>query len=344
MRRYLSGKTFELTCDTLELSIDSIFEKCDIELGKSTLNDFQFSAEEVGRVFAAIIEEYPGDDIHIKASKNHVGNIYGTGELAFLVSRNLGEALHRMAKMKSWIKPLHYLISNTGDSLKVEVSCPEPSFPMNPLLEIACFIYTIEACRFHSGQQINARHIQITEAVPHQDLIALELGCKINIGKSNALVLDASIATIPLPQTHSFMEKIIDSEIEKRERPYTASTPEIESVSMLAKEQIKAGLIDNCSAGSVAQSLSLSKRTFERRLSQEGTSFRQILDLTRAELALEFLAQPEYTLCEVSYLLGFKEPNSFLRAFKRWHGQTPSEYMRLLQRKYSVATESQLIL
>jgi AraC-like DNA-binding protein len=76
----------------------------------------------------------------------------------------------------------------------------------------------------------------------------------------------------------------------------------------------------------VAQALHLSQRTLQRRLQDEGTSFQQLLDDTRRELAEQYLAQPKLTLLEVAYLLGFADPSNFFRAFRRWFAITPSEY------------------
>ena len=76
----------------------------------------------------------------------------------------------------------------------------------------------------------------------------------------------------------------------------------------------------------VAQALLLSERTLQRRLQEEGTSYQQLLDDTRRELAGQYLAQPNLTLLEVAYLLGFADPSNFFRAFRRWFDTTPGEY------------------
>jgi AraC-like DNA-binding protein len=76
----------------------------------------------------------------------------------------------------------------------------------------------------------------------------------------------------------------------------------------------------------VAQALLLSERTLQRRLQEEGTSYQQLLDDTRRELAEQYLAQPNLTLLEVAYLLGFADPSNFFRAFRRWFDATPGEY------------------
>ncbi|MFJ2487474.1 AraC family transcriptional regulator [Pseudomonas sp. NPDC087639] len=82
----------------------------------------------------------------------------------------------------------------------------------------------------------------------------------------------------------------------------------------------------------VAQTLHLSQRTLQRRLQEEGTSFQQLLDDTRRELAEQYLAQPSMTLLEIAYLLGFADPSNFFRAFRRWFDTTPGDYRaRLLQ-------------
>jgi AraC-like DNA-binding protein len=74
----------------------------------------------------------------------------------------------------------------------------------------------------------------------------------------------------------------------------------------------------------------MSLRTLQRRLQDEGTRFRVLLDQTRAELAENRLGDPMVGLSEVSYLCGFSEQASFSRAFKRWTGESPSTYRQKL--------------
>jgi AraC-like DNA-binding protein len=76
----------------------------------------------------------------------------------------------------------------------------------------------------------------------------------------------------------------------------------------------------------VAQTMHLSQRTLQRRLQEEGTTFQTLLDDTRRELAEQYLAQPQMTLLEIAYLLGFADPSNFFRAFRRWFDETPGEY------------------
>jgi len=63
--------------------------------------------------------------------------------------------------------------------------------------------------------------------------------------------------------------------------------------------------------------------------------FRQILNEERRELAKFYLPQPALELNEVAYLLGYEDPNSFIRAFREWEGKTPGEWKSAWQRRIS---------
>jgi methylphosphotriester-DNA--protein-cysteine methyltransferase len=61
-------------------------------------------------------------------------------------------------------------------------------------------------------------------------------------------------------------------------------------------------------------------------LKEEGTTYIQLLNDTRKELASRYISNSRLSISEISYLLGFAEPTNFTRAFRRWTGKSPSEY------------------
>lgn len=75
-----------------------------------------------------------------------------------------------------------------------------------------------------------------------------------------------------------------------------------------------------------AAALHLSERTLQRRLQCEGTTFQQLLDDTRRELARQYLRRPRHSLRRVAELLGFDDPSNLHRACRRWFGETPGHY------------------
>ena len=89
----------------------------------------------------------------------------------------------------------------------------------------------------------------------------------------------------------------------------------------------------------VARSLHLPSWTLRRKLAEEGTQFRTILNDTRRDLATAYIRDTELAFGEIAYLLGFASAEAFQRAFKRWLGQTPGDYRRT-QRRASGAAQS----
>jgi AraC-like DNA-binding protein len=73
----------------------------------------------------------------------------------------------------------------------------------------------------------------------------------------------------------------------------------------------------------VARELAMSPRSVQRALTEEGTSFQQLLDEARQALALRHLRDPNVTVAHVAWLVGFSEPAAFHRAFRRWTGRAP---------------------
>lgn len=76
----------------------------------------------------------------------------------------------------------------------------------------------------------------------------------------------------------------------------------------------------------VASALAMSERSIQRSLSEEQTSYRQLVDEVRKSLALDHLARPGTSATDVAFLLGFSEPSAFTRAFRRWTGSAPTEF------------------
>ncbi len=79
-------------------------------------------------------------------------------------------------------------------------------------------------------------------------------------------------------------------------------------------------------AASVARKLHVSVRTLGRRLEEEGTSFKVLLNDVRRELALNMLVRGEMPIADVARQLDFADVSTFHRAFRRWTGQTPATY------------------
>lgn len=108
-----------------------------------------------------------------------------------------------------------------------------------------------------------------------------------------------------------------------------ASLPKPESVTERVKALVEKQLATgDFSLEGTARTLHMSPRTLGRRLADEGTTFKEIVDDIRKSVALHYVAARDIGLSEVALLAGFTETPSFYRAFRRWTGTTPSQYRR----------------
>ncbi len=89
-------------------------------------------------------------------------------------------------------------------------------------------------------------------------------------------------------------------------------------------------LLDGRSSGDdIAQALSMHRRTLNRRLRDEGTTFQSILDDVRFEVARQLISASRIALDDVAASLGYAGVSPFMRSFRRWSGMTPGEWREL---------------
>jgi AraC-like DNA-binding protein len=91
---------------------------------------------------------------------------------------------------------------------------------------------------------------------------------------------------------------------------------------------VAASLPAGTDVGDVARAMHMSARTLQRRLEQEHTSFSDLLDRARLDVARRLLADPAVALTDVAFRLGFADLATFSRAFKRWTGMPPGQWRR----------------
>ena len=150
------------------------------------------------------------------------------------------------------------------------------------------------------------------------------LGCPVEFrGESIAIAFDAQVAARPVlsgnPELAAEADRIAVRYLEGMVPDSTAAR-----VRALLLQAMPSGDVDQ---EAVARALHQSPSTLQRRLREEGTSYQRLLDATRRELAVDYLRQGSHSLADITFLLGFSDQSNFTRAFRRWTGRTPREYL-----------------
>ena len=142
----------------------------------------------------------------------------------------------------------------------------------------------------------------------------------------HALGFSPALLDSPMPQadpvTALAMEAQCAAILEKRRRR--------RGVAAQVRARILASLDDPPGMESIAQSLHIDERTLRRKLTSEGTSYRELADEVRSSIADELLVEAQLTVEEVASRLGYHDAAAFSRAFKRWTGRRPGGGRRAL--------------
>ena len=183
--------------------------------------------------------------------------------------------------------------------------------------------FLLRLCRHTTGRQLVPESVSMMHV---RSTIASEIsnffGVRVEFGSDfDEIVLPAGAGDLPLVNADPYLNKIIVKDCEA----YLAERRTNVGPFRIRVENAIAPLLPHASAQAsvVAQALGMSERTLERRLAQEGTSFMEILQQLKSEMAVRYVEDPALPISRVAWLLGFEEVSSFSHAFKRWTGKSP---------------------
>jgi AraC-like DNA-binding protein len=188
----------------------------------------------------------------------------------------------------------------------------------------ATFSSSVRLVRTLSGLPISPNEVTFTYPEPESRAEYERIfNCPVHFGhKNNSMALDMRMASLPVRMANpSLLEHF-----EKYARDFLAQMERKDATTQAVTKIILAWLDDeSLSIEKVAREMSISVRTLQKRLESEGVIFSDLLRDIRQRLAKKYLSE-NYSVEQITYLLGFSEPSVFRKSFKKWMGVTPREY------------------
>ena len=258
------------------------------------------------------------------------------GVLGYLIMScaTLADALHRQARYAALVGNLGRV--DLADEPPREGLEPQVAHSWQPLLaqqQRQLSEETLAAWvtfgHWISGLDVPPSEVRFQHAAPadtreHQRIFR----CPVLFDQAdNALVFPKRLLSTPLGQADAQVRLMLDAYADRLLGEIQQGHSVLDRARLeLARQLPEAG----ADLGLIAARLALSPRTLQRRLREAGLSFNQLVDETRQQLVLHYLRDPALELAEIAFLVGFSEPGSLARAFRRWSGQSPGEYRRHL--------------
>ncbi|MBL4790449.1 MAG: AraC family transcriptional regulator [Kordiimonadaceae bacterium] len=138
----------------------------------------------------------------------------------------------------------------------------------------------------------------------------------------NAMKLHPQVADWPVALEPDYVFGILTQHADTLLEKVASPTSVRAQVEALVMPVLHTG---NITAGDITTKIGMSRQTLYRKLREEGSSFKGVIASLRKKLAIEYLHAGKTSISEIAYLLGFSDPASFSRAFKRWTGKSPKE-------------------
>jgi len=244
---------------------------------------------------------------------------------AVICSPDLARAARRLTQYKPLIAPFTVSVEASAHELTLRATWPTGLEPPRSLGHTELLLW-VSLTRLSTRAEV--RPTRVTAPVAPADAAGLRayLGTDVRRGPAWAVTFSAADAARPFLTANEGMWAFFEPELRRR----LAELDEGANIT----QRVRAALLEALPAGevqmeAVARRLAVSKRTLQRRLNEEDTTFQQLLSATRESLALHYLRQSQLSASEIAFLLGYEDPNSFFRAFGSWTGRTP-EAVRVL--------------
>jgi len=251
--------------------------------------------------------------------------LHGLG-FAWLASDTLHAALDRLVRYSRFINTtVDFHLEKTADSVDLVIRIPREEWPDFAFaatdLAMAAFL---RMCQITSGNAVMPLRVSFQRTPPPcaGDFVDI-FGPNICYGAAdNRLCFDRALVEAPLSMANPELARLNDQTV----IDYLARCDSA-SITMQVRSRIIELLPDGRPGQeAIAESLHLSLRSLQRKLQNENTSFTTLLNETQQQLALQYIRESHRSIGEITYLLGYSEPGSFTRAFRRWTGKSPLQF------------------
>jgi AraC-like DNA-binding protein len=244
---------------------------------------------------------------------------------AWLASDTLQDALSRLVRFSRFLSPfVKASLDDSENSFDLVIMGPErwPNF-VYAQADTGLGVF-LQMCQLTVGTHIVPVRVVMQRPPPScVDRFNAFFGSPIEYGApDNRLCFDPDLVKQPLTTSNPELARVNDQTVIDYLARFDRS-----NITM----KVRANIIEQLPSGtpnqeSIAEALHVSLRSLQRKLKDEEITFKVLLEDIRRELAMQYIRETHRPLGEISYLLGFSEPSSFTRAFRRWTGSSPVEY------------------
>ena len=280
------------------------------------------STQQYFRLWQGIQQEADDPVISLRLASSVSMEAFDPPIFAAMCSPDLNTALERLARHKRLLAPMALHVEVHSNATSLELEWLDESHQPPPSLVAAELVFFVHLPRLATRTQIEPLEVRSPNLLEPSTAYEEYFGVPVQVGGRPKVTYRATDAARPFLTANEAMWTFFEPELRRRLSELDETATMAQRVHGALLELLPGG---GASVGAVAKKLAVSPRTLQRRLQQEGQSFREVVNATREQLARHYLTSSTISGAEISYLLGFEDPNSFFRAFQGWTGETPEQ-------------------
>jgi AraC-like DNA-binding protein len=248
--------------------------------------------------------------------------------LAALSTGSFGEAMHQIARYKQLSCPEELILENSHDEWNIQFRWLLADEPEPDVLIDICFAWVLTIARHGTATRMRPLRLELERPRASAKALERHFGCPVIFGATrNTIVFRSSDAQLPFVTQNAELLAMLAPQLDQELQRHNGQ--------QTFPEQVRATIQKKLSGRrprmqEIARELRISSRTLQRRLQDTGSSFQQVLEQARHELARHYLTNSLLELNEAAYLLGYEDAGSFIRAFRAWEGVPPAHWRRSL--------------
>jgi AraC-like DNA-binding protein len=229
--------------------------------------------------------------------------------------------------------------SETTELVRLAFVARDPAFAAPRHSIEFVFGSMILAIRAATGRSLTPRQLTCRHAKPDDDSEARRMfGCYPTYGASlDEIAFGRADMELPLQSCDPYLSRLFLSRAAQLDERLSRAPSITARVRQLLSDSMQRGEVG---VGEIASRLRLSPRSLQRRLRDEGTSYKDVLDGLRRDLAKRHLEEGKLTQQQIALFLGYSQQSAFHNAFVRWTGRSPGAYRALASQATSSARTS----
>lgn len=240
--------------------------------------------------------------------------------VAFLYSANLNAALERYVQFRPLIGPTHYSLRKDPHETQIIMESVVDGVPVPAALIATAHVFIVNLVRLATRKHITPQSVEIHSSLNAKEQYEEFFGCPVTQSDVSRLAFARHDTELPFATANPMLWRSIENGLRLQMNELGHLGSMCERVRNWLTHSVAEG---RTSMEEAASSLGVSTRTLQRRLREEGSSFKNELNALREQLARHYLTSTRLSTSEIAYRLGYSDSSSFFRAFHEWTNMTP---------------------